>query len=70
MGGVVGVRVLHNLPGCSECIAFHIARRLVSRQLQCEVDSLRWFYCVPNIGMSDFLYLRVAEWERGCFDTT
>jgi len=21
---------------------------------------------IPNIGMSDFLYMRVAEWEGGC----
>jgi len=50
MGGSVVVRVLRNLQGRCACIAFHIARRLVSRQLQCEVDSLRWFIAYPTSG--------------------
>ncbi len=50
MSGGVVVHVLHNLQGRGAYIAFHIARRLVSRQLQCEVDSFGWFIVYPTSG--------------------
>ena len=28
--------------------------------------ALSWGFINADIGMFDFLYLRVAEWERGC----
>jgi len=56
MSGGVVVRVLHTLQGHYVCIAFYIARWLVSRQLQCKVDSIRWFIAHPTSGCMIVLY--------------
>ena len=50
MGCGVIVRVPHNLQGRCACIIFHIARRLASRKIQCEVDSLRLIITYPTWG--------------------
>ena len=52
MGRGVIVRVPHNLQGRCACIIFHIARRLASRKIQCEFDSLRLIITYPTSGCS------------------